>query len=70
MGEFVQEITMATKDGFKSRHDDAVDTISMLQYLNPWKPSDEIRPPAGSDHWDMDDDDVSDTDNPMSSYIV
>ena len=70
MGEFIQEITMATKDGFKSRHDDAVDTISMLQYLNAWKPSDEIKSPTSDEHWAMDEDDVSDTDNPMSSYIV
>lgn len=71
MGEFIQEITMATKDGFKSRHDDAVDTVSMLQYMEPWKPSDTIQSPSGNgdDRWDMDEDDGF-GDNSMDSYIV
>ncbi len=39
MGEFIQELTMASITGFKSKHDDCIDTVSMLGYLKPWKPS-------------------------------
>lgn len=39
MGEMLEEVSMATVTGFKSKHDDFIDTISMLMYLKPWKPS-------------------------------
>lgn len=39
MGIFMGQIKMATIDGIKG-HDDALDTISMLGALNPWKPYD------------------------------
>ena len=38
--EFQNEISKATKTGFKSRHDDVLDTISMLQAMNVFAPSD------------------------------
>lgn len=38
MGEFMQEIKLCTINGVKG-HDDCIDTISMLGYLNPWEPS-------------------------------
>ena len=38
MGEFMKEINLCTKAGIKG-HDDCIDTISMLAYINPWKPS-------------------------------
>lgn len=37
MGEFMQEIKLCTINGIKG-HDDCIDTISMLGYLNPWEP--------------------------------
>ena len=38
MGKFMQEIKLTTKSGIKG-HDDCLDTISMLGYLEPWKPA-------------------------------
>lgn len=39
MRQFMQEIRLATISGIKGG-DDCLDTISMLGFLNPWKPSD------------------------------
>jgi predicted phage terminase large subunit-like protein len=40
LGIFLEQISMVTKDGIKGK-DDCVDTVSMLQYMNPWIPSGE-----------------------------
>lgn len=40
--EAMDELTLASKGGFKSKHDDFIDTISMLSLLNTWLPSDDI----------------------------
>ena len=40
LGIFIEQIALATKDGIKGK-DDCIDTISMLQYMNPWTPSSE-----------------------------
>ena len=37
--EMMVELQLATIKGFKSKHDDQLDTISMLAELNTWKPS-------------------------------
>ena len=37
--EAINELTLASVKGFKSKHDDFIDTISMLGVMNPWKPS-------------------------------
>lgn len=65
VGEFMQELRLATSDGLKGK-DDCIDTISMLGYLKPWKPS-ESAPDAGSGLWD---EDRTPEANPLSSYIV
>uniref|UniRef100_A0AAU6VZM7 Terminase n=1 Tax=Pseudomonas phage Arace01 TaxID=3138526 RepID=A0AAU6VZM7_9VIRU len=39
MGQFMEQIRLTTKSGIKGK-DDCLDTISMLGYLNPWRPSD------------------------------
>lgn len=70
MGEFVSELTLATVDSFKSKHDGAIDTISMLMYLKPWKPSADVpavRP--DDDLWDDEEDSDNDTSS-LSSYVV
>ena len=46
MVEFLEELLLASPAGFKSKHDDCLDTISMLSKLNLWKPSAEIVPKA------------------------
>jgi len=37
--EIVAELSNASKSGFKSKHDDFIDTVSMLSVMDPWKPS-------------------------------
>jgi len=41
--EFVDEASKASKMGFKSRHDDVLDTISMLQMMDIYAPSEAAR---------------------------
>lgn len=40
LGLFMEQISLATKDGIKGK-DDCLDTISMLQNMNAWKPNPE-----------------------------
>jgi len=71
MGEFIGEIELATLDGIKSKHDDAIDTISMLMYLKPWKPSEDAQASQAEDVWGFDDpDSQGHSDSPINSYIV
>lgn len=71
MAEFMNELSLATPGGFKSKHDDAIDTISMLSSLTPWKPSEEAPMSESSDGQGMWDIDVhEDTTDRMASYIV
>lgn len=37
--EAVNELSNVTVSGFKSKHDDVIDTISMLSVMQPWKPT-------------------------------
>lgn len=56
IGECMQEIRLATRNGLKGK-DDFLDTISMLGYLNPWKPSEslgEADPETGDPVWGTD----------------
>lgn len=39
LAELLNELSLATFKGFKSKHDDQIDTISMLAELNAWRPS-------------------------------
>ena len=41
--EGIEELTLAAVSGFKSKHDDFIDTISMLSLLPAFKPSEEIQ---------------------------
>lgn len=41
LGHFLQQIRLATTNGLKGK-DDCIDTISMLGFLKPWKPSDAV----------------------------
>lgn len=67
--EAYNELSLASPGGFRSKHDDFIDTISMLGSMKPWKPSEEATLNKDSDGmWDMDDDD-HEIDR-MTSYIV
>jgi predicted phage terminase large subunit-like protein len=68
MGEFISQIQMATINGLKGK-DDCLDTISMLMYLTPWKPSEDVPLRRKDDHWEMDDEDGV-GDSPLNSYII
>lgn len=37
--EAMNELSLVTRKGFKSKHDDFIDTISMLDAMQAWKPS-------------------------------
>ena len=69
MVEMITELQLASVGGFKSKHDDGIDTVSMLSSLRPWKPSDEVPMAQSSDGmWDVEEpEEVYDR---MSSYIV
>jgi predicted phage terminase large subunit-like protein len=69
--EAMNELSLVAVGGFRSKHDDFLDTISMLASLNPWKPSEEAElheSPKKDNMWDIDDDDGP-VDR-MASYIV
>lgn len=69
--EFVNELSLASVGGFKSKNDDCLDTASQLMKLQPWKPSEEaVLVESGSQQgmWDIDvEEGVPDR---MASYIV
>ena len=68
MSTFMQEIKLATKSGLKG-HDDCIDTISMLGYMNLWKPAESILVNANGDPI-YDDNDYHEEPSGISSYIV
>ena len=69
MGIFIQQIKLATKSGLKG-HDDCLDTISMLGYLNPWKPSETMILNAQGESIYEEDDFNKEEYSALSSYIV
>lgn len=68
MGLFMGQIRLATQSGIKGK-DDAIDTISQLAYLKPWKPT-ESEPPASNDDTVWDEDEVEEPASALSNYIV
>lgn len=71
LSEGINELSLVSVGGFRSKNDDFIDTVSMLGSLNPWKPSEEapVSPSEkGDGMWDIDVED-SETDR-ISSYIV
>lgn len=68
MGHFMQQIRLATTSGLKGK-DDCLDTISMLGFLKPWKPSDSI-PVTSHESQIFEDDHPEENGSPLSSYIV
>lgn len=70
IGELVQEIQLATGSGLKSKHDDFIDTVSMLMYLQPWKPSEDTPPVQNHGGvWELEEDDERGQ-SALSNYIV
>lgn len=69
MVEAMDELSLASPGGFKSKHDDFIDTVSMLSSLQAWKPTQEtgINRRDGMDYWEFD---SEDEDVRLDSYIV
>jgi predicted phage terminase large subunit-like protein len=69
MLKFMGQLRLATFSGLKGK-DDCIDTISMLGYLNPWKPSNVVAPIyKGKSIWDTSLNDSSSVGR-INSYIV
>jgi len=70
INEITEELSLVSLAGIKARHDDAIDTISQLGSLAPWKPSAEVAKKYNkeSNIWE-DDFEVDDTTG-IDSYIV
>lgn len=72
MVEAVNELSLVSVSGFRSKHDDFIDTISMLSSMKAWKPSEEAPMAGGGSDgngmWELD---IEDTPmDRLSSYIV
>lgn len=68
--EALNEMSLAAPSGFKSKHDDFLDTISMLGSLTVWKPSQDAAVPihkTNNDIWELED---AEETNSLGSYIV
>lgn len=69
MGHFLGQIKLVTISGIKGK-DDCIDTISMLGYLTPWKPSDNSQNIKDEDGNNVFEDYVPENTHALSSYIV
>ena len=71
LAEAMNELSLISASGFRSKHDDFIDTVSMLGSLVPWKPSEEAPMKESTESHGMWDIDVEDnTVDRMGSYIV
>ena len=70
MKEALDELSLVSAGGFKSKHDDFIDTISMLSSLKTWRPTEEalIAHNSKGDIWELDEED--EPVDRMASYIV
>ena len=69
MIEAIDELSLASPSGFRSKHDDFIDTCSMLSSLKSWRPSEQATMSEKTNGmWDIDEEDVDD--DALSSYIV
>ena len=71
ISEAMNELKLVSRSGMRSKHDDFLDTISMLAFLHPWKPTEigDMTQNTKDDMWDMKDQDDS-MNGRMESYIV
>ena len=71
MVEAMNELSLVAVSGIRSKHDDFLDTVSMLSSLTTWKPSEEApiaESGKGDGMWDLDIE--ADAEDRMGSYIV
>ena len=71
MEECMNELKLASPGGFKSKHDDFIDNISMLGSMTVFYPSEtmEMRQDTGTNLWEVDDTD-DEFSGRINSYIV
>ncbi len=68
--EMLEELRYASANGFKSKHDDSIDTISQLAVIGAWKPSQDVQVIQDESGIWKEDPSLNRHDNSMSSYIV
>ena len=71
IAEAVNELSLVSQSGFRSKNDDFIDTISMLSALHPWKPTEMgmmVESSTKGGMWELDIDD--EPEDRMASYIV
>ena len=71
MVEAMNELSLVSVSGFKSKHDDFADTISMLASMHAWRPSEDAplkRPSEETNVWELDAEDTYY--DRWSSYVV
>jgi len=67
--ECINELQLISAGGIKSKHDDFIDTISMLSNLVVWRPSENIAMEKNEQNiWEIEDD--KQKTSSMSSYVV
>ena len=69
MQEFISEIELVSPGGMKSKHDDCLDTISMLASLTPWKPDNDILIIKNNDT-DVWEPEIHEEVSSLASYVV
>lgn len=69
MVEAIDELTLVSPSGFKSKHDDFCDTLSMLGAITAWKPS-EVTPDPDADLDSWEEFGVPNNETALDSYIV
>ncbi|AXC36463.1 terminase large subunit [Pseudomonas phage phCDa] len=68
MMEMVNELSLASSSGFRSKKDDFIDTISMLSVMKPIAPTaQEVESRTGGGMWD---DDIVAVSSPLSNYLA
>jgi predicted phage terminase large subunit-like protein len=69
LAEGMNELSLISVGGFKSKHDDFIDSVAMLSSLKPWKPSEEaIMKSTDDGMWEID---TPNTEvDRMASYII
>lgn len=71
LAEGLNELSLVSVSGFKSKHDDWLDTVSMLSSMKAWKPSEEVSMVGSSSGQGMWDIEMEEEDNVrIGSYIV
>lgn len=70
MTECMNELSLVAKGGFKAKHDDFIDTISMLSLMNPWRPSADTQFKYNDDSGLWEEEDEEEGYSYLDSYMV